>query len=174
VTLPLENRWYNLDSGNKPATSALSGACRVFSLPAPSWMAGGLMGLRSELAGPWREMVSPSSLAVFKFTSSSNFVGCSTGGSAGLARLRILSTYVVARRLPRFGDVPPAWPGHSVLIGKYRLGEIPPGLEPTCQQFLVNDRLARLASADDQARRRNAPSSASSGSTVRRPGRTAV
>jgi len=45
-----------------------------------------------------RFIVSPSSLAVFKLTSSSNLVGCSTGRSAGFAPFRILSTYVAARR----------------------------------------------------------------------------
>src|SRR5262249_24223378 len=36
--------------------------------------------------------VSPSAFAVFRLITSSNFVGCSTGKSAGLAPLRILST----------------------------------------------------------------------------------
>ena len=40
--------------------------------------------------------VSPSAFAVFKLTTSSNRVGCSTGSSAGFAPLRILSTYVAA------------------------------------------------------------------------------
>ena len=37
-------------------------------------------------------IVRPSALAVFRLITSSNFVGCSTGRSAGLAPLRILST----------------------------------------------------------------------------------
>ena len=37
-------------------------------------------------------MVRPRSLAVFRLITNSNFVGCSTGKSAGLAPLRILST----------------------------------------------------------------------------------
>src|SRR3989442_14948562 len=37
-------------------------------------------------------MVSPSDFAVFMLMTSSNFVGCSTGRSAGLAPFRILST----------------------------------------------------------------------------------
>ena len=41
---------------------------------------------------------SPSALAVFRLIASSNFVGCSTGRSPGLAPLRILSTYTAARR----------------------------------------------------------------------------
>lgn len=37
-------------------------------------------------------IVSPSAFAVLRLTTSSNVVGCSTGRSAGLAPLRILST----------------------------------------------------------------------------------
>ena len=37
-------------------------------------------------------IVNPICLAVFKLTMNSNFIGCSTGRSAGLAALRILST----------------------------------------------------------------------------------
>ncbi len=40
----------------------------------------------------------PIALAVFMFTTISNFVGCSIGKSPGLAPFRILSTYVAARR----------------------------------------------------------------------------
>jgi hypothetical protein len=49
--------------------------------------------------------VRPSAFAVFMLTTSSNFVGCSTGRSAGLAPLRILSTYVATSRYAagRFG-----------------------------------------------------------------------
>ena len=43
-------------------------------------------------------MVRPSALAVLRLTINSNFDGCSTGSSAGLAPFRILSTYVAARR----------------------------------------------------------------------------
>src|SRR3954470_274607 len=39
----------------------------------------------------------PSALAVLRFMTNSNFVGCSTGRSAGLAPLIILSTYPAAR-----------------------------------------------------------------------------
>src|SRR5262245_1760395 len=39
----------------------------------------------------------PSALALLRLITSSNFVGCSTGSSAGLAPLRILSTNVAAR-----------------------------------------------------------------------------
>ena len=42
-------------------------------------------------------IVKPSALAVFKLIISSNFVGCSTGRSAGLAPFRILSTKTAAR-----------------------------------------------------------------------------
>src|SRR6266702_8729581 len=43
-------------------------------------------------------MVRPRALAVLRLMTSSNFVGCSTGRSAGLAPLRILSTKNAARR----------------------------------------------------------------------------
>src|SRR4030095_13828454 len=43
-------------------------------------------------------IVRPICYAVLRLISSSNFVGCSTGRSAGLAPLRILSTYVATRR----------------------------------------------------------------------------
>ena len=39
-----------------------------------------------------------SAFAVFRLMTNSNFVGCSTGNSAGWAPFRILSTYVAARR----------------------------------------------------------------------------
>src|SRR5207237_2395759 len=41
--------------------------------------------------------VRPSAFAVLRLTTSSNRVGCSTGRSAGLAPLRILSTYPAER-----------------------------------------------------------------------------
>ena len=43
-------------------------------------------------------IVRPICLAAFRLMMNSNFVGCSTGRSAGLAPFRILSTYVAARR----------------------------------------------------------------------------
>src|SRR6516162_1840898 len=43
-------------------------------------------------------IVRPISLAVFRLTTNSNFVGASTGKSTGLVPLRILSTYTAARR----------------------------------------------------------------------------
>jgi hypothetical protein len=43
-------------------------------------------------------IVSPRALAVLRLMTSSNFMGCSTGRSAGLAPLRILSTKPAARR----------------------------------------------------------------------------
>ncbi len=45
-------------------------------------------------------MVRPRAWAVFRLMTKSNVVGCSMGRSAGLAPLRILSTYA-ARRCPR-------------------------------------------------------------------------
>src|SRR5262244_1079740 len=43
-------------------------------------------------------IVRPSALAVLALITSSNFVGCSTGRSAGFAPFRILSTNVALRR----------------------------------------------------------------------------
>src|ERR1700730_12720499 len=45
-----------------------------------------------------RLIVSPTALAAFRLMTSSNVVGRSTGKSAGLAPLSILSTYVALRR----------------------------------------------------------------------------
>ena len=42
--------------------------------------------------------VTPSAFAVLRFTASSKIVGCSTGSSAGLAPLRIRSTWAATRR----------------------------------------------------------------------------
>src|SRR5262249_8600630 len=43
-------------------------------------------------------IVKPRALAILRLMTSSNFVGCSTGRSAGFAPLRILSTRPAARR----------------------------------------------------------------------------
>jgi hypothetical protein len=43
-------------------------------------------------------IVIPRALAVWRLMTNSNFVGCSTGRSAGLVPFRSLSTYVAARR----------------------------------------------------------------------------
>ena len=43
-------------------------------------------------------MVMPSALAVLRFITSSNFVGCSMGRSAGFAPFRMASRYLAARR----------------------------------------------------------------------------
>ena len=48
-------------------------------------------------------IVRPICFAAFRLMMNSNFVGCSTGRSAGLAPLRILSTYVAARRARSLG-----------------------------------------------------------------------
>src|SRR5215469_4830172 len=53
-----------------------------------------LSALASTLGGTVR----PIWLAVLRLITSSNFVGCSTGRSAGFAPFRILSTYLAARR----------------------------------------------------------------------------
>ena len=52
----------------------------------------------SARASTFGGIVKPICLAAFRLMMNSNFVGCSTGRSAGLAPLRILSTYVAARR----------------------------------------------------------------------------
>ena len=52
----------------------------------------------SARASTFGGMVRPICLAAFRLMMNSNFFGCSTGRSAGLAPLRILSTYVAARR----------------------------------------------------------------------------
>jgi len=52
----------------------------------------------SALARTFGGIVRPICFAAFRLMISSNFVGCSTGKSAGFAPLRILSTYVAARR----------------------------------------------------------------------------
>ena len=50
-------------------------------------------------------IVSPRVFAVLRLMINSNFVGCSTGSSLGFAPLRILSTYVAARRARSFRSV---------------------------------------------------------------------
>ena len=46
----------------------------------------------SALTSTFGGIVTPICLAVFRLITNSNFLGCSTGRSAGLAPLRILST----------------------------------------------------------------------------------
>src|SRR5262249_38417217 len=52
----------------------------------------------SALASTFGGIVRPICFAAFKLITNSNFVGCSTGRSAGFAPFKILSTYVAARR----------------------------------------------------------------------------
>src|SRR6266508_3222442 len=52
----------------------------------------------SARANTFGGIVKPICLAVFRLMMNSNFFGCSTGRSAGFVPLRILSTYVAARR----------------------------------------------------------------------------
>src|SRR5262244_1423827 len=52
----------------------------------------------SALANTFGGMVRPICFAAFRLMMNSNFFGCSTGRSAGLAPFRILSTYVAVRR----------------------------------------------------------------------------
>src|SRR5262245_62499815 len=61
-----------------------------------------LSALNSTFGG----IVRPICLAVFRLILSSNFVGASTGRSAGFAPFRILSTYVAARRCIVLRSVP--------------------------------------------------------------------
>jgi hypothetical protein len=51
-------------------------------------------------------IVRPICLAAFRLMMNSNFIGCSTGRSAGFAPFRILSTYVAARRYKSSKFVP--------------------------------------------------------------------
>src|SRR5215475_9201290 len=57
---------------------------------------------RSALASTFGGIIRPICLAVLRLITNSNFVGCSTGRSAGLAPFKILSTYVAARRSKSF------------------------------------------------------------------------
>src|SRR5215472_8669742 len=52
----------------------------------------------SALASTFGGIVRPICLAVLRLITNSNFVGCSTGKSAGLAPFRILSTYQATSR----------------------------------------------------------------------------
>src|SRR6185312_16710734 len=53
---------------------------------------------RSALARIFGGIVRPICLDVLRLITSSNFIGCSMGRSAGLAPFKILSTYTAARR----------------------------------------------------------------------------
>ena len=61
---------------------------------------------RSALANTFGGIVTPICFAVFRLITSSNFIGCSTGRSAGLVPFKILSTYVAARRYKSSKFVP--------------------------------------------------------------------
>jgi hypothetical protein len=62
------------------------------------WIATLLGVIPVVLCMPDSGIVRPRALAVRRLITSSNFVGCSIGRSAGFAPLRILSTYVAERR----------------------------------------------------------------------------
>jgi hypothetical protein len=69
-------------------------------------------------------MVKPSALAVFRLITSSNFVGCSTGRSAGLAPFKILSTKAAARR--QMSQLPAPLPASGLgLLPEQEAGPIP-------------------------------------------------
>src|SRR5262245_2454875 len=61
---------------------------------------------RSALASTLGGIVTPICLAVLRLITNSNFVGCSTGKSAGLVPLRILSTKIAARLYGSAGSGP--------------------------------------------------------------------
>src|SRR3989441_1561815 len=69
-------------------------------------------------------IVSPSDLAVFRLITSSNLVGCSTGRSAGLAPLRILSTNVAAcrKRSGKLGPYAMSPPASTCSLSVYIAG----------------------------------------------------
>ena len=73
-----------------------AGACN-YGGPAPSRYGPGHRITSSARCSSDGGSVSPSALAVLRLMTSSNFVGCSTGRSAGFAPLRIRSTYTAAR-----------------------------------------------------------------------------
>src|SRR5262249_406571 len=77
-----------------PSTELPAGFCidTPCSSRHPSWDSAHLSTTRSACASTDCRIVSPRVFAVFRLTSSSNSVGCSTGGFAGLAPLKILST----------------------------------------------------------------------------------
>ena len=60
----------------------------------------------SARASTFGEIVRPICLAAFRLMMNSNFVGCSTGRSAGFLPFKILSTYVAARRAKSFWLTP--------------------------------------------------------------------
>ena len=72
-------------------------------------------------------IVRPICLAAFRLMINSNFVGCSTGRSAGLAPFRILSTYVAARR------------NKSVIA--HAVAHKPTGFDKFCLAYIAGSRL---------------------------------
>src|SRR2546428_9829641 len=64
---------------------------------APAWMSTRYSMTWSARSNRVCGIVRPSALAALRLMTSSNFVGCSTGRSPGLAPLRILSTKTAAR-----------------------------------------------------------------------------
>src|SRR5262245_22680023 len=76
----------------------------------PSWNGKTVAGRYSMVRSAWSrsegEIVRPIDFAVFRFRTSSNFVGRSIGSSPGLAPRRTRSTYTAARRR-MFGKLGP-------------------------------------------------------------------
>src|SRR5262245_52746242 len=77
--------------------STFGGIIRFWIFDFRFWIVGHRITL-SALAKTFGGMANPICFAVFRLITSSNFVGCSTGMSAGLAPLRILSIWMAARR----------------------------------------------------------------------------
>jgi hypothetical protein len=78
-----EDRKWSLKKGTIfacPSQADASGSWQAYRITSSAW--------KRSVGG----MVIPSAWAVFRLRTSSNFVGCSTGRSAGLAPFRILST----------------------------------------------------------------------------------
>src|SRR4029434_2924450 len=93
---PASLRTQTHDSGPKwCATPFLCGSLIRYSMPVYPGASLITLSARARTLGG---IVKPICLAAFRLMISSNFVGCSTGKSAGLAPFKILSTYVAARR----------------------------------------------------------------------------
>jgi hypothetical protein len=83
---PTSRRQTSLSAPGCPCRNPIERSCASYLITSFAW---------NRSVG---EIVRPSSCAVLRLMTSSNFIGCSTGRSPGLAPFRILSTYVAARR----------------------------------------------------------------------------
>ena len=101
---------HKLFSGNQPfliKSFASASVCATLEMTNSSIVTGLLSGSAivlphlitlSALTSTFGGIVRPICFAALRLITNSNFVGCSTGRSAGLAPFKILSTYVPARR----------------------------------------------------------------------------